>query len=330
MIIKSFELNKLNKEKANIILLYGENEGFKNQVIVEHFINKFKNKKVEKYDEIEILNNYENFLSNLLNKSFFDDEKIIIISRTSDKILSLVEEIFSKNDDKILLILNSGILEKKSKLRNYFEKEKNLICIPFYSDNINTLSSLANEFFRKKNVSISREIINLISERCNGDRKNLENELNKISIYLNGESKITLEEIEKLTNLAENYSISELADNCLSKNVKKTVKILNENNFTSDDCMQITRTLLIKLKRILELKKVFENEKKIDDAISGFKPPIFWKDKTIVKSQILAWKKNEAEKLVNKISDIELLIKKNSVNSLSIISDFILNTSSKN
>tara|TARA_B100000579_G_scaffold241984_1_gene198380 strand:- start:1801 stop:2793 length:993 start_codon:yes stop_codon:yes gene_type:complete len=330
MIIKSFELNKLNKEKANIILLYGENEGFKNQVIVEHFINKFKNKKVEKYDEIEILNNYENFLSNLLNKSFFDDEKIIIISRTSDKILSLVEEIFSKNDDKILLILNSGILEKKSKLRNYFEKEKNLICIPFYSDNINTLSSLANEFFRKKNVSISREIINLISERCNGDRKNLENELNKISIYLNGESKITLEEIEKLTNLAENYSISELADNCLSKNVKKTVKILNENNFTSDDCMQITRTLLIKLKRILELKKVCENENNIDDAISGFKPPIFWKDKTIVKSQILAWKKNEAEKLVNKISDIELLIKKNSVNSLSIISDFILNTSSKN
>ena len=330
MIIKSFELNKLNKEKANIILLYGENEGFKNQVIVEHFINKFKNKKVEKYDEIEILNNYENFLSNLLNKSFFDDEKIIIISRTSDKILSLVEEIFSKNDDKILLILNSGILEKKSKLRNYFEKEKNLICIPFYSDNINTLSSLANEFFRKKNVSISREIINLISERCNGDRKNLENELNKISIYLNGESKITLEEIEKLTNLAENYSISELADNCLSKNVKKTVKILNENNFTSDDCMQITRTLLIKLKRILELKKVCDNENNIDDAISGFKPPIFWKDKTIVKSQILAWKKNEAEKLVNKISDIELLIKKNSVNSLSIISDFILNTSSKN
>ncbi len=330
MIIKSFELNKLNKEKANIILLYGENEGFKNQVIVEHFINKFKNKKVEKYDEIEILNNYENFLSNLLNKSFFDDEKIIIISRTSDKILSLVEEIFSKNDDKILLILNSGILEKKSKLRNYFEKEKNLICIPFYSDNINTLSSLANEFFRKKNVSISREIINLISERCNGDRKNLENELNKISIYLNGESKITLEEIEKLTNLAENYSISELADNCLSKNVKKTVKILNENNFTSDDCMQITRTLLIKLKRILELKKVCENENNIDDAISGFKPPIFWKDKTIVKSQILAWKKNEAEKLVNKISDIELLIKKNSVNSLSIISDFILNTSNKN
>lgn len=330
MIIKSFELNKLNKEKANIILLYGENEGFKNQVIVEHFINKFKNKKVEKYDEIEILNNYENFLSNLLNKSFFDDEKIIIISRTSDKILSLVEEIFSKNDDKILLILNSGILEKKSKLRNYFEKEKNLICIPFYSDNINTLSSLANEFFRKKNISISREIINLISERCNGDRKNLENELNKISIYLNGESKITLEEIEKLTNLAENYSISELADNCLSKNVKKTVKILNENNFTSDDCMQITRTLLIKLKRILELKKVCENENNIDDAISGFKPPIFWKDKTIVKSQILAWKKNEAEKLVNKISDIELLIKKNSVNSLSIISDFILNTSNKN
>ena len=149
MIIKTFELQKLSSIKLNIFLLYGDNEGFKNEIIKDYFVKNYKNL-IERYEEIEILNNYENFLSNLLNKSFFDDEKIIIISRTSDKILSLVEEIFSKNDDKILLILNSGILEKKSKLRNYFEKEKNLICIPFYSDDNSTLSKIANTFFREK------------------------------------------------------------------------------------------------------------------------------------------------------------------------------------
>ena len=175
MIIKSFELNKLNNQNSNTILLYGENEGFKNQVIKEYFINKYNNKIIERYEETEVLDNYENFISNLLNKSFFDDEKIVIISRTSDKILRFVEEIISKNIQDILLILNSGSLEKKSKLRNYFEKEKNLVCIPFYSDNINTLNSIAIEFFKKKKVGVSREVINIITERCNGDRKNLNN-----------------------------------------------------------------------------------------------------------------------------------------------------------
>ncbi len=330
MIIKSFELNKLNNQNSNTILLYGENEGFKNQVIKEYFINKYNNKIIERYEETEVLDNYENFISNLLNKSFFDDAKIIIISRTSDKILRFVEEIISKNIQDILLILNSASLEKKSKLRNYFEKEKNLVCIPFYSDNINTLNSIAIEFFKKKKVGVSREVINIITERCNGDRKNLNNELNKIENYLNANTKISLDEIEKLTNLSENYSITELADNCLSRNAKKTIKILNENNFSSDDCIRIARTLLLKSKRVLKLKIDCDNGKNIDDAISSYKPTIFWKDKIIVKNQILSWEKKEAEKLIKKISDIELLIKKNSINSLSIVSDFILNTANKN
>ena len=329
MIIKSFELGKLNQQKSNVILLYGDNEGFKNQIIKEHFIDQNKNKKVERYDESEILGNYENIITNLLNKSFFDEQKIIIISRVTDKILIFIEECLLKRIEDVILIINSPSLEKKSKLRNFFEKEKSVICVPFYSDEIKTLSSIANIFFKNLNIPISREAINIITERCNGDRQNLNNELNKISNYLVGKSKISLEEIEKITNLTENYSISELADNCLSKNTKKTIKILNENNFSSDDCIQITRTMLSKSKRVLKLKNDCDSGKNIDEAISEFKPPIFWKDKTIVKNQLLAWKKNDAKKLITEINNIELLIKKNSTNSVNIISDFILNTSNK-
>ena len=325
MIIKSFELNKLDHQKSNIILLYGDNEGFKKQVIKEQYIEKNKSKKVEKYDETEILNNLENFIANLLNKSFFDEEKIIIISRATEKILKFVEVFLSKHIEGVILIITSGSLEKKSKLRNFFEKEKKIICIPFYPDQENTLASIANIYFKKLNISISRESINLIIERCNGDRQNLNNELEKISNYLKGKSKISIEQINILTNLVENYSISELADNCLAKNTKKTVKILNENNFSNEECIQITRTLLLKSKRVLKLKNDCDNGKNVDEALSEFKPPIFWKDKSIVKKQLMAWKKNDTKKLLTEINDIELLIKKNSINSINIISDFILN-----
>jgi len=325
MIIKSFELNKLDHQKSNIILLYGDNEGFKKQVIKEQYIEKNKSKKVEKYDETEILNNLESFIANLLNKSFFDEEKIIIISRATEKILKFVEVFLSKHIEGVILIITSGSLEKKSKLRNFFEKEKKIICIPFYPDQENTLASIANIYFKKLNISISRESINLIIERCNGDRQNLNNELEKISNYLKGKSKISIEQINILTNLVENYSISELADNCLAKNTKKTVKILNENNFSNEECIQITRTLLLKSKRVLKLKNDCDNGKNVDEALSEFKPPIFWKDKSIVKKQLMAWKKNDTKKLLTEINDIELLIKKNSINSINIISDFILN-----
>ncbi len=178
-------------------------------------------------------------------------------------------------------------------------------------------------------ISINQEGTNLIVNRCSGDRQNLNNELEKISCFIKGEKKISLEEIIKLTNLAENYSVSELADNCLSRNFNKTIKILNENNFSSGDCILIIKTLLLKSKRMLQLKKDFEKNNSIDQTISSYKPPIFWKDKEIVKNQILNWSLADTEKLIFKINDIELLIKKNSVNSLNILYDFVLSTANQ-
>ena len=325
MIIKAYEHQKIKKIKNNIFLFYGENDGYKNYVTKDIFIDNYKGN-IERFDESEILNNFENFISSLINKSFFDELKLILISRVSEKIIKLIDELLDRKINDVTIVLNTNNLEKKSKLRTIFEKDKNLICVPFYKDDNRTLIQLANNFFKNNKIHISQEIINLIVERSSGDRINLNNELNKISLFLLNKEKINIEDVIKLTNLAENYSISELADNCLSKNIKKINKIFNENVFSVDDCILIVRTLLSKSKRLFEIKKINSSNKNIEQIISNYKPPIFWKDKEIVKNQVSKWNLKDAEKLIYKIHDIELMIKKNYYSSLNIVSDFIINT----
>jgi len=325
MIIKTFEIEKLKKIKEKIILLYGENEGFKNQIFKEIFAINFK-KKIESYDENEILNNFDNFIASILNKSFFDESKLILISRVTDKIIKLVDILQNKKISDTTIVLNTNILEKKSKLRSKFEKEKSLICIAFYKDDNKTLRQIANNFFIKKKISLSQEIINLIVERSSGDRINLSNELEKISLFLINKKKINIEDVIKLTNLAENYSISELADNCLSKNLIKVNKIFNENAFSLDDCILIIRTLLMKSKRLLEIKKTQSTNKNIEEIISNFRPQVFWKEKDIVKNQTNKWNLKDTEKLVYKINEVEMTVKKNYTSALNIVSDFVLSS----
>ena len=256
MIIKSFEIDKIKLTKNNLILLYGSNQGHKNQVIKELFVKVF-NGQISRLDESEILNNYEEFISSLINKSLFEDHKLIIVSRTSEKIIKLVNEILERNVENIKIIINSDNLEKKSKLRALFEKEKNLTCIPFYEDNEKNLSSIAQNFFRNKKIKVSQEIINVLVGRSRGDRANLFNELNKIEILSITKKNIDLDDVLKLTNLSENYSVFELVENYLAKNKRQVSKILNENNFANDECILILRTILNRSKRLLKLK---ENE----------------------------------------------------------------------
>ena len=324
MIIKSFELNKINVKSSNFYLFYGENEGYKNEAIEKIFnINISKN--IYRYEEKEILDNFESFFESIQSKSFFEKEKLIIISRVSDKIKNIIEEIIEKNIEDIKIVLNSGILEKKSKLRSLFEKNKNTICVPFYADNNQTLSKIINNFFREKKIIVSQEKINLLIDRCRGNRQNLRNELDKIDSFIKNKKNINIDQIMKLTNLAENYNVSELIDSYLAANFKKTINILNENNFSIEDCILITRTLLVKSKRLYKLLLEINNNKSIEEVISSFKPPIFWKDKEIVKEQIKNWSLSRAENLIYKTNELELLIKKNSYNSINILSDFIIN-----
>ena len=320
MIKKSFEFNKINTNQNNFFLFYGKNEELKIQA-TNYFVRK---KNIYSYEEKEILDNSVNFMENMLTKSLFEEDKIIIIKRATDKIIQFLEELNLKNVNDISLIVNADSLEKKSKLRNFFEKHKKFICIPFYPDNEQTLMRLTVDLLKSKKISISQSNINLLIQKCNGDRKALLNELNKIEYFLKRGKKITEENFKKITNLFENHSVSELIDNCLAKNKKKTINILNENTFTLEDSIIITRTMLNKSKKILKLADEYKINKNIELTISSAKPAIFWKDKEIIKRQLKEWDPEKLKNLIYKINELELIIKKNMNNSLNLITNFIL------
>jgi DNA polymerase-3 subunit delta len=323
MIVKYFDLKKKLNESTNFFLLYGLNIGF-----IEETINKvlkpILSKNVFNYEESEVLANIEEFKENIFNKSFFENDKLIIISRATDKILAIVDDIIDKNDTETTIILKSSNLEKKSKLRNFFEKDKRAIITPFYEDTYQSLMIVAQNFFKEKKIKISPQNINLIIERSKGNRISLKNELKKIESFSLKKLSIELSDILKLTNLSENYNVSELTDQCLAGNKKKTINILNENNPSPEDNILILKTFLYKLKRLKKLKLELEIKKNADSVISSYKPAIFWKDKEMVKQQLKIWSMSQIKSLINKTNNMELLIKKNSQISNQIINNFIL------
>ncbi len=327
MIIKNYEI-KNYIDKNNFFLIYGQNQGLKEEIII-NFSAKYLRESVFKYYEKEILSDSENFYNNVLSQSFFDKEKLILIENISDKFLSEIKNILDKKISDITIILISSNLEKKSKIRSYFEKEKKLITIPVYKDDKKTLFNIAHSFFKLKKINISTESINLIIDRSSEDRKNLKNELDKIESFIGSKKKINFEDLEFLTNLTENYDINKVIDLTLAKNKKQTIKALNESIFSQEDVIIIIRSFLIKSKRLLKLTQELEKNKNIDQVIANSKPPIFWKDKDLVKNQLQNWTNFKVKKLIKKINNIELLIKKNSTSSLNILQDFIIEQSSK-
>jgi DNA polymerase-3 subunit delta len=324
MIKKNYEIEKLS-QNFNYFLFYGKNEGLKKETIIN--LNR-KKKKILNYDEKEILENQSFFIEKILSKSLFDEDKIIVIKRATDKIVKLIDELNTRNIEETIIIINADSLEKKSKLRSLFEKDNGLVCVPFYPDNEQILLKLAYNFLRKKEISISSSNMNLIINKCSGDRETLINELQKIEYFCKNGKKINSENISKLINLNENHSISELIDNCLAKNKKKIISILNENNFSNEDCVMITRSFLIKAKKLLALSTTFETNKNIELTISSAKPPIFWKEKEITKQQIYKWESKNIKQLIYALGETELQIKKNINNSINLITDFILFQSS--
>ena len=324
MIIKSYEINKIELNKFNFFLFYGKNEGAQTEIINQYFMNNFKGK-LSKYDENEFINNYEVIASEILTKSLFEDEKIIIISRTTDKSLKFIQEIINKDPRDINFLLKSGPLEKKSKIRSFFESNKKSIVIPFYEESSKSLNFIIDQFIRKNQIKLSRESINLLIERSSGDRANLKTELEKIYNYSISNKNIDYNIVRKLSNLSENYAVSEIAESFLSKNKKKISKILNENIYSDDDCILILRTIANKSKRLLNIIEENNNSNNIDKVISSFKPPIFWKEKEIVKNQAKTWKIKDLRSKIYEINNLELILKSNSKNSLNILSDFIIN-----
>ncbi len=319
MIIKSFEIKKSLNKKANIYLFYGPNNGLIEDLIDENLKPIFS-KNLYNYEEKEILSNIDDFKEKIFNKSFFETDKLIIINRVTDKLLDLVKEISEIKIDDLKIIFKAGNLEKKSKLRTFFEKNENTIITPCYEDTAQTLLLIAQKILVKNKIKISTQNINYIIEKSNGNRINLKNDLEKIIHYSKRNVSIEFDHISKLTSPSTDYAISELIDQCLAKNMKKTIKILNENNSSSEENILILKSFLYKLKRLKKLKEELVGEKNTDQVITSYKPTIFWKDKEIVKQQLKIWSLDKINFLIKKINNLELQTKKNPS-----ISDYLIN-----
>ena len=328
MILKSYQLNKIDIKKNAFILFYGKNIGAKIDAI--NFLKeKISNNNFLIYDEKQILENSELFFDNIFSGSLFENKKNVIINRATDKITKIFEYLFEKSLENTTIIVNAETLERKSKLRSLFEKSQEMIIVPFYEDTFTDLNKIVINFTKEKKIYLSQFDINLIINKCDGDRINLKNELEKIEYYSKYNKKISTEILKKLINLVENHSLNDLVNNCLAKNKKKTLNIINENNYNSDDCILIIRAFLNKSKNILKLLNTYKVNNNINLTISNAKPPIFWKEKEITKQQLLKWEPENLKELIYKLNEIELNVKKNINNSINIITDLILEQTSE-
>ena len=321
MILRYYEINKVDLTKNNIILLYGKNEGAKNEAI-----NSLVKDKSDtfRYDQNEVLEKQNILFEDIYNQSLFEEKRTIIIKRVNDKFLKIIEEIDLNKISNTKIILESENLEKKSKLRSKFEKDKNFICVAFYPDTDQTLIKIAVENLKQKKISLSTSLINIVVNQCNGDREILYNQIKKIEMYSKNGKKINEEKLSKLINLNDNQDITELVNYYLIRNKKKITSILNENNFTNEDCVAILRVFMNKIKRLLILANSYKNNNNIELTISSAKPPIFWKEKEITKQQIIKWKPENIKELIYSLNELEHILKKNINNSIYLMTNFIL------
>ena len=322
MIIKNFELKNKFKEDICYYLLFGPNVGLIEETINKILIPKLS-KNIFKYEEDEVISNIDSFMENITTGSFFDEDKLIIISRVSDRLLEIIKKIIEKKIANIRIILKSQALDKKSKIRIYFEKSDQTFIVPFYEDDQRSLLNLAKNILNESKIKITPENLNLILQKAAGSRINLNNELKKIIQYCQNKSSINRDEILKITNLAENFKISDLVDCYLLDNKKKLTNIINENNVSEEENMLILRTFLNKLKKLKKLRESMIDEN-IELAISKFKPLIFWKDKDIIKKQLKMLNLKQINILIKNINYLELEIKKNFGISKNLINNFFL------
>ena len=329
MIIKSYEIkkNKTNILKNNFFLLYGENLGLKKDI--KNFITnelKKKNDSVEILSlfESEIINNKDNFFNLIYSGSLFSQQKIITIYETTDKIIDIVKETYKKYSEDVYLIFFSNVLDKKSKIRNFFEKENKLTCVACYLDNEKDLATITQLELKKNNINLSRESINLLIEKSNSDRDNIRNEIEKIAAYSLDKEKIELDEVKSLINFSGDYKSDIFVNECLCGNITQYKKIISELYVNTINQILLLRILSNKIHRLLKIKEKTNESNNLETLINTFKPSIFWKEKTIVKKQLTIWKLKDLKEIIPNINNTEILCKKNPQISNSIFMNFFM------
>ena len=309
MISKSYLLeSNINQIDKNLILFYGENLGLKND-----FKSKIKlnNKKIKiiNFTQEEILKNEYFFFSEILNISLFEEEKIFFINNANDKIIPIIQEVEKKTETQKIYLF-SDILEKKSKLRNYFEKKSICIAVACYADNeISIKKIILNKL--KGFEGLSSENINLIVNNCNLDRITLNNELEKIFSYFTNK-KINNKELEKILDIRINDNFNLLKDAALNGNKIETNKLLSDTIIDADKNVFYLALINQRLNKLAEAAQLSKTTN-LEDAISRIKPPIFWKDKPGFKEQAKKWNLDKIKLILKETYDLEIKIKSEAI-----------------
>jgi len=326
MLIKSYEILKKDLNFLNSFLIYGENTGLK-QDIVKSVIELKEKKNIKykqfKFEEEEIIKNQNDFFNLIFSGSLFDKKKVIFVNRTTDRLFNLISEISKKDIKDILIFFEADQLEKKSKIRNLFEKDKNLVCIACYQDNNFDLIKIINDEIKQTKIKLSTESINLLIERASGDRNNLRNEVNKLKSFALDKQIVSYDQVKELTNMVGNYQNDYIVNICLNGDKKKLNKILRENNFSFEDFLILLKIFSKKIHRLLKIKIFNRLEKNLDQIFNQIRPPIFWKEKEDVKKQVRLWNEKKLNLIIKKINEIELNCKKNHELATNITLDFL-------
>mgnify|MGYP006100481437 CR=1 FL=1 len=327
MILKSYivEQNTAILNDYQATLLYGENSGLKEDIKLKI---KDQNKKAEIFFffEEEILKNKNILYENFANDSLFSEEKIFFLEQATDKILEQILEVLEKKNEKIKIYIFSEILDKKSKLRNLFEKDKRVAIFACYEDTEKTLINyIVKELAGFK--GLTGEIINLIITNSGSNRKVIQNEIVKIKVFFFNKL-INKNQIIEILNIKNDSGFEEIRDTALIGKKDKINKLLSELNLLSEDSFFYLNSLNYRILKLIEIQKINETYKNYEQALESLKPPIFWKDKPIYLQQLKKWNMAKLNKAANKISIAEILMKKNSIvrNDI-VIKDLIISLS---
>jgi DNA polymerase III subunit delta len=329
MIFKSFGLNFKDLLKQNFILLYGENLSLISEIETKITLEAKNNLNlsIKRYQEEYLLQNPEVFDQLINSDSLFDEKELTIIGKSTDKILDMLNENSAKINEKKLVFLSDS-LTKKSKLRSLAESSMNFACIACYTDTQEQLQAILAQKLKDNKVVVSREFVSSIFEINSLNRQDINDAIDKIQLIkksseLNEE---TLKDIFHSSTESDNF---EIINFCLlgdKKNINKTLVNIYAQGINFNEILSV---LKYKVNKLIEILESNTNNTNIGQLVDAYKPPIFWKEKNIVKEQLKRWSKLELDRLMDIIFETETSCKKNYEISTTILQQFIVSTSSK-
>jgi len=323
MIYKSYILEQNIKTAFDkkMFLFYGENQGLKSDFKNQIKENKKDYEIIRLYQE-DLLKNEELFFNEINNKSLFNENKIILINEATDKIFPQIEKIENMISNEKVFIF-SDILDKKSKLRNCFEKSNNLGVVACYEDNEAQMRKIISTKL-KEYQRVTPQLINQIIQTSGLNRSKTNNEIDKIKSFFTNKI-IDETKVDSLLNIRTNEDFNKLKDAALNGNKENTNKLLADTAFTLENNVLYLSLINQRIMLLEKINILKENKKNIENIIHNLRPPVFWKDKPMIISQSTKWNSYNIKEAIKKTYEAELQLKSNSsINKEVIIKNLIV------